>query len=122
MLASYNFEIPYRPGKMSEKLDNLSRRSNHNDIASVEQVMISTENFKGFSVMMSSNIIAEIKEALEEDKSLKSLIESTKGKEDLLPSVKKQFKDYNMSENLLWYQGRIVIPDKKNIILKYWSS
>jgi hypothetical protein len=80
--------------------------------------MISAENFKGFSALMSNNIIAEIKEALEEDKSLETLIKSTKRKEDLPPSVKKQFKDYQMSEDLLWYQGRIVVPDERDIKLK----
>ncbi|QRW12425.1 Retrotransposable element Tf2 protein [Ceratobasidium sp. AG-Ba] len=78
-LASFNFEIHYRPGKMSNKPDAL--------------------------------------ESLSDDESLTTLIESTKKKEDLPPSIRKQYDKYEWKEDLLWYEGRIVIPENKEIRL-----
>ncbi|QRV77028.1 Retrotransposable element Tf2 protein [Ceratobasidium sp. AG-Ba] len=78
-LASFNFEIHYRPGKMSNKPDAL--------------------------------------EGLSDDESLTTLIASTKKKEDLPPSIRKQYDKYEWKEDLLWYEGQIVIPENKEIRL-----
>ena len=43
ILASYNFNIVYQPGKMSNKPDLLSQRSDHNEIPTPEQIMIKSE-------------------------------------------------------------------------------
>ncbi|QRV73577.1 Retrotransposable element Tf2 protein [Ceratobasidium sp. AG-Ba] len=116
-LASFNFEIHYRPGKMSNKPDALSRRHDHEDIPNPQQIMINAERFKGFKANIEIDIISMIREGLSDDKSLTTLIASTKKKEDLPPSIRKQYDKYEWKEDLLWYEGRIVIPENKEIRL-----
>ncbi|QRW04602.1 Retrotransposable element Tf2 protein [Ceratobasidium sp. AG-Ba] len=116
-LASFNFEIHYRPGKMSNKPDALSRRHDHEDIPNPQQIMINAERFKGFKATIEIDIISMIRESLSDDESLTTLIESTKKKEDLPPSIRKQYDKYEWKEDLLWYEGRIVIPENKEIRL-----
>ncbi|QRV85410.1 Retrotransposable element Tf2 protein [Ceratobasidium sp. AG-Ba] len=116
-LASFNFEIHYRPGKMSNKPDALSRRHDHEDIPNPLQIMINAERFKGFKANIEIDIISMIREGLSDDESLTTLIESTKKKEDLPPSIRKQYDKYEWKEDLLWYEGRIEIPENKEIRL-----
>ncbi|QRV88083.1 Retrotransposable element Tf2 protein [Ceratobasidium sp. AG-Ba] len=116
-LASFNFEIHYRPGKMSTRPDALSRRHDHADIPNPEQIMIAAEKFKGFKANIELDIISMIRESLLEDESLTTLISSTRNKEDLPPSIKKQYDKYEWKEDLLWYEGRIVIPENKEVKL-----
>ncbi|QRV84964.1 Retrotransposable element Tf2 protein [Ceratobasidium sp. AG-Ba] len=116
-LASFNFEIHYRPGKMSNKPDALSRRHDHEDIPNPQQIMINAERFKGFKANIEIDIISMIRESLSDDESLTTLIKSTKKKEDLPPSIKKQYDKYEWKEDLLWYEGQIVIPENKEIRL-----
>ncbi|QRW06751.1 Retrotransposable element Tf2 protein [Ceratobasidium sp. AG-Ba] len=84
-LASFNFEIHYRPGKMSNKPDALSRRHDHEDIPNPQQIMINAERFKGFKANIEIDIISMIRESISDDESLTTLIASTKKKEDLPP-------------------------------------
>ncbi|QRV77026.1 Retrotransposable element Tf2 protein [Ceratobasidium sp. AG-Ba] len=58
-----------------------------------------------------------IREGLSDDESLTTLIASTKKKEDLPPSIRKQYDKYEWKEDLLWYEGQIVIPENKEIRL-----
>ncbi|QRV83882.1 Retrotransposable element Tf2 protein [Ceratobasidium sp. AG-Ba] len=103
-LASFNFEIHYRPGKMSNKPDALSRRHDHEDIPNPQQIMINAERFKGFKANIEIDIISMIRESLSDDESLTTLIGSTKKKEDLPPSIRKQYDKYEWKEDLLWPQ------------------
>ncbi|QRV73869.1 Retrotransposable element Tf2 protein [Ceratobasidium sp. AG-Ba] len=79
--------------------------------------MINAERFKGFKANIEIDIISMIRESLNDDKSLTTLIESTKKKEDLPPSIRKQYDKYEWKEDLLWYEGQIVIPENKEIQL-----
>ena len=88
-IASFNFHIVYRPGKMSEKPDALSRRSDHKDIPNPAQTMIAAERFRGFRATDTTDIISAIREAQEDDESLAALISSTQARETLPPSVQK---------------------------------
>ncbi|QRW06191.1 Retrotransposable element Tf2 protein [Ceratobasidium sp. AG-Ba] len=105
------------PGKMSNKPDALSRRHDHEDIPNPQQIMINAERFKGFKANIEIDIISMIREGLSDDESLTTLIASTKKKEDLPPSIRKQYDKYEWKEDLLWYEGRIVIPENKEIRL-----
>ena len=118
ILASFNFNIVYRPGKLSNKPDALSRRHDHADIPNPAQVMIEAEKFKGFRAEATIDIISEIKEAQQEDESLATLMASTQKKDELPPSVKKQFNRYTWEGDLLWYDGRIIVPEDKDIRLR----
>jgi hypothetical protein len=102
---------------MSNKPDALSRRHNHADIPNPAQVMIAAERFNGFRAETDLDIISEIKEAQQEDESLLTLLTSRKEKENLPPSIKKQYAKYAWEEELLWYEGRIVVPEDKGIRL-----
>ncbi|QRV89304.1 Retrotransposable element Tf2 protein [Ceratobasidium sp. AG-Ba] len=102
---------------MSTKPDALSRRHDHADIPNPEQIMIAAEKFKGFKANIEIDIISMIRESLLEDESLTTLISSTRNKEDLPPSIKKQYNKYEWKEDLLWYEGRIVIPENKEVKL-----
>ncbi|QRV81614.1 Transposon Tf2-7 polyprotein [Ceratobasidium sp. AG-Ba] len=102
---------------MSNKPDALSRRHDHEDIPNPQQIMINAERFKGFKANIEIDIISMIRESISDDESLTTLIASTKKKEDLPPSIRKQYDKYEWKEDLLWYKGRIVIPENKEIRL-----
>ncbi|KAF8697673.1 hypothetical protein RHS03_07742, partial [Rhizoctonia solani] len=118
ILAPFNFNIVYRPGKMSEKPDALSRRPDHLDIPNKEQIMIDPKHFLVMKAEVTTDIISQIREAQEEDESIQTLIATVKHKEELPPSVAKQFAKYQWKEELLWYEERIFVPDSKAIRLK----
>ena len=117
-IASFNFHIVYRPGKMSDKPDALSRRNDHKDIPNPVQTMIAAKRFQGFHAADVTNIITAIKEAQEDDESMTALITSTRDKESLPPSIQKGYWKYPWEEGLLWFEGRICIPDSKDICLR----
>ncbi|KAB5595388.1 Transposon Tf2-7 polyprotein [Ceratobasidium theobromae] len=114
-LASYNFHIVFRPGKMSSKPDILSRQSNHADSEPAEQIMIPTERFKGFN----SEVLAEITDLVAEeqasDENLSNICEAVRNRDKLPPSVAKGYRDYDWKYNLLHYKGRIVVPQNQHI-------
>ena len=76
---------------MSEKPDALSRRSDHHDQPLDPQVMIPPEQFIGFRANVTIDIIQDIKTQQAEDELLETLIRSTKNKDSLPPSIRKQF-------------------------------
>jgi hypothetical protein len=102
---------------MSNKPDDLSRRHDHADIPNPAQVVITAKRFNGFRAETNLDIISEIREAQQEDKSLLTLLSNTKEKGNLLPSIRKQYAKYAWEEELLWYEGRIVVPEVKGIRL-----
>ncbi|KAF8759543.1 Chromo (CHRromatin Organization MOdifier) domain [Rhizoctonia solani] len=85
------------PGKQSGKPDALSRRSDHADIPPEPQSMLPKPVF--------ANI------ALDQDESLEEILRFLENESKAPPSIKKAFKDYQMEAGLLFYQGRIVVPD-----------
>jgi transposase InsO family protein len=80
--------------------------------------MIAAERFIGFRAETEIDIISALQEGQEDDKSLTTLIESTKKKEDLPPSIRKQYKKYEWKEGLLWFEGRIYVPDNPELRLR----
>ncbi|QRW25134.1 Retrotransposable element Tf2 protein [Rhizoctonia solani] len=118
ILSPFNFNIVYRPGKMSEKPDALSRRPDHLDIPNKEQIMIDPKHFLVMKAEVTTDIISQIREAQDEDESIQTLIATVKHKEELPPSVAKQFAKYQWKEELLWYEERIFVPDSKAIRLE----
>ncbi|KAF8754188.1 hypothetical protein RHS01_06385 [Rhizoctonia solani] len=83
LLAGYNFQIVYRPGKQSGKPDALSRQLDHADIPPADQTMLPNPVFANVAL----------------------------NKSKAPPTIKQAFKDYQMEAGLLFYQGRIVVPD-----------
>ncbi|KAF8670350.1 hypothetical protein RHS04_08628 [Rhizoctonia solani] len=56
-------------------------------------------------------IQCQIELSLDQDKSLEEILQFLQNKSKAPPSIKRAFKDYKMEAGLLFYQGRIVVPD-----------
>ncbi|QRV87190.1 Retrotransposable element Tf2 protein [Ceratobasidium sp. AG-Ba] len=100
---------------MSEKPDALSRRSDHGDSPMEPQVMIPPEKFVGFMADVKTSFLDEVREAQREDEAIKVLWESVSNKEQLPPSVRKEFRRYDIKEGILEYDGKIYIPDDRDL-------
>ncbi|KAF8748833.1 hypothetical protein RHS01_10525 [Rhizoctonia solani] len=53
----------------------------------------------------------QIESSLDQDESLEEILQFLQNKSKAPPSIKRAFKDYKMEAGLLFYQGRIVVPD-----------
>ncbi|KAF8748451.1 hypothetical protein RHS01_10832 [Rhizoctonia solani] len=53
----------------------------------------------------------QIEATLDQDESLEEILQFLQNKSRAPPSIKRAFKDYEMEAGLLFYQGRIVVPD-----------
>ncbi|KAF8747934.1 hypothetical protein RHS01_11152 [Rhizoctonia solani] len=112
-LSDFNFEIHYRPGKQSGKPDALSRRSDYVDTSPEPEVMLPAEVFANTSEE-ELEIVTEIRSKLREDPSLEPIIQFlTEDADNAPPSIRKAYRDYDWEEDLLWYQGKLVVPDSE---------
>ncbi|QRV96423.1 Retrotransposable element Tf2 protein [Ceratobasidium sp. AG-Ba] len=118
LLASFNYQIVYRPGKMSEKPDALSRRHDHGDSPIEPQIMIQPDKFIGFMADVRGSFLEEVREAQMEDETIRVLWDSVSRKEQLPPSVKKEFRRYEIKEGILEYDGKVYIPDDRDLRLE----
>ncbi|KAB5587826.1 Retrotransposable element Tf2 [Ceratobasidium theobromae] len=114
-LASFNFQIVYRPGKLSSKPDILSRRSDHLGIEPPTQTMIDPKRFLGFKGVVEEDVVTWIEEAQAEEPGLEEVISMTRKKDTLPISVRKGLKDYEWTEGILYYKGRMVIPEDQEL-------
>ncbi|QRW18205.1 Retrotransposable element Tf2 protein [Rhizoctonia solani] len=53
----------------------------------------------------------QIEASLDQDESLEEILQFLQNESKAPPSIKRAFKDYEMEAGLLFYQGRIVVPD-----------
>ncbi|QRW23694.1 Retrotransposable element Tf2 protein [Rhizoctonia solani] len=112
-LSDFNFEIHYRPGKQSGKPDALSRRSDYVDTSPEPEVMLPAEVFANTSEE-ELEIVTEIRSKLREDPSLEPIIQFlTEDADNAPPSIRKAYRDYDWEEDLLWYRGKLVVPDSE---------
>ncbi|QRW23138.1 Retrotransposable element Tf2 protein [Rhizoctonia solani] len=112
LLASYNFQIIYRPGKQSRKPDTLSQPSDHADIPPANQTMLPNPVFANIALVTPKKELQwQIEGALDQDESLEEILQFLQTKSKAPPSIKQAFKDYQMEAGLLFYQGWIVVPD-----------
>jgi hypothetical protein len=115
LLANYNFRIHYRPGKQSGKPDALSRRPDHLDIAPVPQIMLPKEVFASIATEPEIKLQEQIEKLLDQDESLEEILTFLQLGSNAPAYIKKGFKDYSMEAGLLFYQGRIVVLDNKDL-------
>ncbi|QRW15647.1 Retrotransposable element Tf2 protein [Rhizoctonia solani] len=95
------------------KPDALSRRADYVDLPPKPEVMIPTEVFANTSEE-ELEIVTEIRTKLREDPSLESIIQFlTEDADNAPPSIRKAYKDYDWEEDLLWYRGKLVVPDSE---------
>ncbi|QRW22406.1 Retrotransposable element Tf2 protein [Rhizoctonia solani] len=112
-LSDFNFEIHYCPGKQSGKPDALSRRSDYTDTPQEPEVMLPAEVFANTSEE-ELEIVTEVRNKLREDPSLEPIIQFlTEDADNAPPSIQKAYQDYDWEEDLLWYQGKLVVPDSE---------
>ncbi|QRW23271.1 Retrotransposable element Tf2 protein [Rhizoctonia solani] len=112
-LSNFNFEIHYCPGKQLGKLDALSRRSDYTDVPPESEVMLPTEVFANTS-KEELEIVTDIRAKLKEDPSLEPIIQFlTEDANNAPPSIQKAYQDYDWEEELLWYRGKLVVPDSE---------
>ncbi|KAF8753953.1 hypothetical protein RHS01_06576 [Rhizoctonia solani] len=112
-LSDFNFEIHYRPGKQSGKPDALSRRSDYVDSPPEPEVMLPGEVFANTSEE-EVEIVTDICSKLREDPSLDPIIQFlTEDADNAPPSIRKAYQDYDWEEDLLWYRGKLVVPDSE---------
>ncbi|QRW19985.1 Retrotransposable element Tf2 protein [Rhizoctonia solani] len=116
LLTGYNFQIVYQPGKQTGKPDALSRQSNHADIPPEPQSMLPNPVFANTTLVLpEKELQRQIKLSLDQDKSLEEILQFLQNESKAPPSIKCAFKDYEMEAGLLFYQGRIVVPDVRNL-------
>ncbi|QRW17243.1 Retrotransposable element Tf2 protein [Rhizoctonia solani] len=117
-LSDFNFEIHYCPGKQSGKPDALSRRLDYTDEPREPEVMLPAEVFAN-TLEEELDIVTEIRSKLREDPSLDQIIQFlTEDADNAPPSIQKAYWDYDWEEDLLWYRGKLVVPDSEP--LKDW--
>ncbi|QRW16712.1 Retrotransposable element Tf2 protein [Rhizoctonia solani] len=125
-LSDFNFEIHYRPGKQSGKPDALSRRSDYLDVPLEPEIMLPTEVFANTSEE-ELEIVTEIRSRLKEDPSLEQIIQFlTEDADNAPPSIQKAYREYDWEEDLLWYRGKLVVPDheplKERLLKEFHDS
>ncbi|QRW24977.1 Retrotransposable element Tf2 protein [Rhizoctonia solani] len=125
-LGDFNFEIHYCPGKQSGKPDALSRRADYVDEPQEPEVMLPSEVFANTSEE-ELEIVTEIRNKLREDPSLEPIIQFlTEDADNAPPSIRKAYRDYDWEEDLLWYRGKLVVPDsealKERLLREFHNS
>ncbi|QRW20629.1 Retrotransposable element Tf2 protein [Rhizoctonia solani] len=99
--------------KQSGKPDALSRRSDYVDHPPELEVMLPEEVFVNTSEE-ELEIVTEIQKGLREDPSLEPIIQFLTEDADVAPPlIWKAYWDYDWEEDLLWYCGKLVVPDSK---------
>ncbi|KAF8752594.1 hypothetical protein RHS01_07510 [Rhizoctonia solani] len=117
LLAGYNFQIVYRPGKQSSKPDALFQQSDHANIPPANQTMLPNPIFANIALVLPEKELQQhIESSLDQDKSLEEILQFLQNKSKAPPSIKRAFKDYQMEAGLLFYQGQIVVPDVGTLI------
>ncbi|CCO34909.1 Retrotransposable element Tf2 155 kDa protein type 2 [Rhizoctonia solani AG-1 IB] len=115
ILASYSFVLAYQPGKQSQKPDALSRYADHNEIDHSPQIMLPETQLEGFGAEITTLLLEQIKEALQDSPSLDTVMAAAADPDSMPHSIAAKFKNYTLQDSLLLYQGRIVVPDEAEI-------
>ncbi|KAF8749921.1 hypothetical protein RHS01_09702 [Rhizoctonia solani] len=90
----------------------LSCQSNHADTPPADQTMLPKPVFANTALVIPEKELQHwIESSLDQDESLEEILQFLQNKSKAPPSIKRAFKDYKMEAGLLFYQGRIVVPD-----------
>ncbi|CCO33420.1 Retrotransposable element Tf2 155 kDa protein type 3 [Rhizoctonia solani AG-1 IB] len=77
--------------------------------------MLPQTQFEEFGAEITTLLLEQIKEALQDDPSLDTVMAAAADPDSMLRSIAAKFKDYTLQDGLLLYQGRIVVPDEPEI-------
>ena len=122
ILADYNFIIKYRPGKLNGAADALSRRDKlvkegGEDFSKTAMTLLDPAKFVLNAMTQvplqvdSSNIQDSIIKGLEKDSHFGTIIAEIKNK----PENHDVLSNYTLNDNILFFDGRICVPDIKLI-------
>jgi hypothetical protein len=112
LLSDFNFQIVYQPGKQSGKPDALSRCSDHANIPLDDQSMLPPSVFANIATVLPEREIQhQIEASLHLDISLDEILAHLQDESKAPPLVKRGFNYYKMEAGLLFYQGKILVPD-----------
>ncbi|KAJ1306587.1 hypothetical protein OPQ81_007587 [Rhizoctonia solani] len=103
------------PGKLSQKPDALSRRPDHLAREPTPQILLPESIFQATSAEISASFTEKLHDALQEDPSLDAIMTALSDASSLPHSTAQKFKDYTLQEGLLFYQGRMVVPDEPEL-------
>jgi hypothetical protein len=93
----------------------LSRRPDHLDIPPEPQIMLPKEIFASIATEPEVELQAWIEKLLDHDESLEEILEFLQNSSSTPAYIRKGFKDYQMDAGLLFYQGKIVVPDNEDL-------
>jgi hypothetical protein len=77
--------------------------------------MLPKEIFASLATEPEIELQARIEKLLDHDESLEEILEFLQNGSSAPAYIRKGFKDYQMEAGLLFYQGRIVVPDNENL-------
>ncbi|KAF8756488.1 hypothetical protein RHS01_04204 [Rhizoctonia solani] len=93
LLAGYNFQIVYCPGKQSGKPNALSRCLDHADIPPANQTMLPDPVFANVAVItLEKELQCQIEAALDQDKSLEEILQFLQNESRAPPSINKRLR------------------------------
>jgi hypothetical protein len=144
LLQGYNFKISYQPGAKSGRSDALSRREDLRPEEGAEQplTMLSKEQIPDLEISeivteeewaeiaeliaADDDILANIKEAIQEDPGALPILAYLKSGPGLAPaSLQKAMSEYRLEDDLLLHRGKVYVPQKEEIkrsILKLYHD
>ena len=116
-MTHFDFVLYYKPGKMMQMEDPLSRQADHKmgiDLNNTNQVLLKPEFFAINALKATHELPINDKIILKEVKAALLLDEVTKDYKSLLKSGPREFEkslqDWNYKNRLLLYKGKIYIP------------
>ncbi|KAF8749064.1 hypothetical protein RHS01_10384 [Rhizoctonia solani] len=113
LLAGYNFQIVYCPGKQSGKPDALLQCSNHANIPPATQTMLPTPIFANVALVTpEKELQCQIEAALDQDKSLEEILQFLQNESKAPPSIKRAFKDYQMEAGRNYFASTMTAPGR----------
>jgi hypothetical protein len=77
--------------------------------------MLPKEIFASIATEPETELQTRIEKLLDQDKSLEEILEFLQNSSNALAYIRKGFKDYQMEAGLLFYQGKIVVPDNEEL-------
>ncbi|EUC60435.1 Transposon Tf2-1 polyprotein, putative [Rhizoctonia solani AG-3 Rhs1AP] len=116
-LAPFDFAIAHRPGKLSEKPDALSRRSDHGETPKDTLVMLPEDHFVELNAIEPEwSLELEIKEEQGKDPSLDAVIQFLSNQPEEAPkTIREKFKRYTWIDETLFFDDRIIVPDSDDL-------
>ncbi|CCO36977.1 hypothetical protein RSOLAG1IB_05128 [Rhizoctonia solani AG-1 IB] len=77
--------------------------------------MLQKTLFEGFGTKITTSLLEEIKEALQDNSSLDTVVAAATDPDSMTHSIAAKFKDYMLQNGILLCQGQVVVPHEPKI-------